>query len=415
MMRLAFGLLVFFFVSLNCNRGGAQVIRGTLLDSDTKDAIYLANIYFSGSQLGTVSNQGGKFILKGFSRGTYDLVFSHVAYEDYIQSIQIKADTNIILKVLLRPKVEKLEETRVEVSNPTWHFDLKNFKKQVLGTTFNSKFTKILNPRVLYFFFDREENTLYAHGRDVLKFKNNALGYFIYYDLKKFEHSMRTGLLYYYGLPRFELMQATSKKDEKKWAKARLKAYKGSFTHFLKALKADRLTEEEFEVRKVFKLKNEARYPEKIIDEKLAYFGEKLKTAQNEKLPKLKALKLPEMDSLMFWKDQKEMKPSIDSIGPLIYHKDSLVNENNQFTYTGTVQLRYLGEKEDSYYTQSVRRYGVRDNHQSSLVHFIQPFPLEDNGYYNNQSVLFEGYLAWTSNLAELLPLEYQPPPPDEK
>ena len=66
-------------------------IRGIVKDSGTKDPLVGANIYITGTSLGTASSDEGKYMISNVSPGIYMLKASYIGYESKETEITVLA------------------------------------------------------------------------------------------------------------------------------------------------------------------------------------------------------------------------------------------------------------------------------------------------------------------------------------
>lgn len=378
----------------------AQAIEGTVIDADTEQPIAFANVFFSGTLLGTTSGTDGRFTLPYSLNGKYDLIVSYVGYQEYIHSFDA-ADKASFLEVLLIPDVKTLAEIRVSADTTGWKNNYDSFKPLFLGETTNAQKVDILNPRDIFLYFDAQDRALFAHARKELVIENQALGYRIDYIMKAFEMDYPSGRFASFGIPRFQAIVPKNKMQENRWAKEREKAYNGSFQHFLMAVKANQILEEGFVVHELHKVPNRKRPPQALIDGKLAKFRDVLQS-------EVSLSHSPAMDSVRYWRRLQRMPAIIDSLGVAHLDNSLLVGANGNFIFQGYLELIYKNEPEEPFFARS-RPGGGIDSKQTTTVQVLDEFTVYENGYYDVSKLFFNGYMGWASRIAEMLPLEYQP------
>jgi hypothetical protein len=194
-------------------------------------------------------------------------------------------------------------------------------------------------------YFDYTKGVLAAECATPVIVVNEALGYKVYFLLDEFKFDERNQTLRVFGVPRFEELTPGSEGQARKWKKARDAAYHGSLAHFMSSLLHRKLEENDFVL-----------------------------TTLSEESPLLES---------NFFADTMTSK----------------------FEYKGRLRLYYTAEADDSNYS----RY--RPPSQKSTIHFLEPsVTIYENGYFEKyKSVELEGYLAWSTCIAELVPLEYKP------
>lgn len=401
----------------------AQQVIGKILDAETNEPISLVNVFFANTLIGTTSDIDGNFILDGFGEGKYDLVVSHIGYETFSFSLEFDNNETRHIDISLTSDPVELLDVYVNADTSGWAYNYELFKANFLGQTRNAHKTKILNPKVLFLYFDQEENTLNAHAKEPLKIENYALGYNITYLLKEFQINFNSGKLRYFGIPQISLMETENKKEEKKWEKARVKAYNGSLLHFFRSLKERQLTENGFVVHKLYRVTNRNRPPSELIEKKMDNFREASRKKLEDQKSKNKEgsrdsefvniLDLDFVDSLSYWSRMKSLPERVDSLGEQIESGIEITPyQENIVDYKGLLEIKYLNEREEVFYTRTFGRKGTSKKDQISVITFLDDrLTIYDNGYYDDlRSVFIEEYLAWSTNISELLPLEYVPP-----
>ncbi|OJJ14509.1 hypothetical protein BKI52_42790 [marine bacterium AO1-C] len=223
------------------------VIQGRVLDAETNRPIPKVNVFLSGTTLGASSDTSGKYTIHdSIPAGKYSLVFSHIKYGTDAKGLTITTGDTIKVDMLLIPNKTTLDEVTIKAEKDfTWKERFKLFAQEFLGTSYLSKQCKIKNPWVLE--FKKNRDTLLASASKEIIVENQALGYTIYCDLEKFNSvSFFTTYLAYY---RFEELTPKDDKQARRWQRARLRAFYGSFRHFASALLHNRLNKEGFQVK----------------------------------------------------------------------------------------------------------------------------------------------------------------------
>jgi len=392
--------LIILISILSTNLFGQSItINGYLLDSENNRPVAFANVFLAQTTIGTSTNESGYFIMEVPS-GEYQLVTSHIGFELNIQDITFKQDTS--LHLILQQKIKTLKELVVSPDTTNWFSNYKLFVGSFIGETRNAEFTKIQNPKDIYFYYDDYQNKLYGFSNKEIVIINEALGYKIFYTLREFEMNFKSGFLISYGIPRFQTLNPPSKKQLRTWQKNRRKAYNGSFYHFLSSLKQNKIKENGFQVREIFRTKVDK--DTTLVRGKIQYFRKKLMESSKTNDGFVLSANNPIIDSLSYWNKIKNEPNYIDSLGSIIINRSTLMPESNIICCKSILQISYLNEREEFGY----RGNGKRDKKQTSLVHFQKnPFRIDSNGFYAVEKVIFENYLAWSSKLAEMLPLDY--------
>ncbi|MEO9483077.1 MAG: carboxypeptidase-like regulatory domain-containing protein [Ekhidna sp.] len=391
-------LLVVFFV---CRLSQAQLIEGNVVDKDTKEPIPFANVFFAGTLIGAITDLEGNFSFEIPVEGKYELTASYVGYQGYSKQI-LSTDELPFFRIELAPEVIELKDIQVEADTTGWHNNYPVFKRLFLGETQNATSVEIINPRDIFLFFDRIENGLFAHARKEIQVENNALGLRMGYKMHEFRMEYKTHRFYSFGVPRFEEMIPKGKRQAKKWNKARDKAYRGSFNHFIRSFKENTFIEEGFIVQELFRVPNPKRPPVDIIQKKLAALGVRARSSPSSIVLGASS----DSDSLQYWMRMRRLPVLVDSLGKKLV--DNSLFNGESFEYKGHLKIIYSKEREDPNYEQ-YRRGGGIDNKQTSIVYFLDFLTIYENGYYDVEKVFFEGYMGWSLKIAEMLPIEYRP------
>lgn len=394
-----------FLVSLCLSLStSAQTIKGKVIDAETNEPIAFANVFFVGTLIGSTTDLDGNFSFDVEKPGRFDLAVTYVGYKEYISPVDTD---NLIpfLQISLQQEVIQLQGVSVNADTTGWANNFQTFRPLFLGRTRNARKVEIVNPRDIYLFYDQVERGLFAHARKEIVIENEALGYRINYIMKTFSMDYKAGAFSSYGIPRFEEMEPKSNGQMKRWSKNRRKAYEGSFPHFLNSLKDNSFIEAGFLVSELFKVPNRDRPPQKLINQQMAKYRAYNAESGNTTIV-ISANTIS--DSLSYWDRMNRMPKVIDSLGRSFKTNELLIDENNNLTYTGYLQVIYTKEHEDPSYAWS-RPGGQIDNKQTTTVLFKGPLKIFDNGYYDVTKVFYLGYLGWSSRMAEMLPQGYIP------
>jgi hypothetical protein len=146
----------------------------------------------------------------------------------------------------LQPRIFEMDEANVTSSNKEWKENFERFRKAFIGQTTFAENTTIENPWILNFSNDDETNSLIATARQPLTIVNKALGYKLYIELVEFKWYRYKDTGIYKIYPRYEPLKAKTNKQAQRWRRNRVKAYLGSFPHFLKSLYTNKLKQNNF-------------------------------------------------------------------------------------------------------------------------------------------------------------------------
>jgi hypothetical protein len=226
------------------------IVRGRVVDDSTGVPLPLANVFVSNSTIGTSANEEGKFELRGVPIGTQQIVASIVGYKPGSFTAQLNDSIVQVVEFRLRARAVQMPGVEIEEKDPAeWRKHLKTFIDVFFGSTPNAPLCKILNPQVLDFAYEEEEDRLVATAREPLEIENRALGYRVHCVLVLFTHSSQT--FQYIGFTGFQVLVPRSVDESDQWKVNRRNAYYGSKRHFLRALAKNSATKEGFEVYNV--------------------------------------------------------------------------------------------------------------------------------------------------------------------
>jgi len=223
-------LLINFYTVIYC-----QIIKGTVLDSNTNDPIGFAYLYFSGTFAGTQSDQYGIFELDVSKITSRPLTVSAIGYysttiNEYVTSKQ--------LTVYLVPKLYELRVVNINARSLARKrkSNMILFKNEFLGRTSNASGCEILNENDITFNYDSDDDTLKAYASQPIRIDNKALGYKITYYLDKFEYIRKTKSFSFKGDMIFNEDLSIGAEQKEVFEKKRKYAYLGSRMHFFRAL-----------------------------------------------------------------------------------------------------------------------------------------------------------------------------------
>jgi hypothetical protein len=230
-------------------------ISGKIMNSQ-QQALSGATVFIDGSEKITSTDKVGEFLFHHFEPGTYQLVVKMIGYSPFRQNIIIQ-QLPVHVDIILKEAAIQLAEVKIGI-DPNRDAYLKIFIDNFLGTTANAKNCTILNTELLNFTTTGNQASndpyninsiriLQAESDDFLIIENKSLGYRIKYLLRNFKYSYTSKVTSYDGEYMFEPMQG-SVKEQSKWNENRLKTYRGSLMHYLRALYRNETQKAGFEV-----------------------------------------------------------------------------------------------------------------------------------------------------------------------
>src|SRR5699024_87299 len=218
-------------------------IEGKVIDVQSGKPLTEANVFLSGTKMGTATNDACYYRLSNISPGGYRLVVSIIGYGQKGSDGIIGQGTYKQIIFELEPVVYELPELSVRNLDEEWKEKLERFIDHFVGQKSWADSVKILNPEVLV--FDKNWwGRLSAKALAPLNIKNNALGYHITCHLKEFSQS--GGQTKWDAEPLFRKMKPADSAQAVYWEQNRRKASLGSLRHFLLALISRQADEEGF-------------------------------------------------------------------------------------------------------------------------------------------------------------------------
>lgn len=222
----------------------SQIVKGRIIDMQTRESVPYADVYFAGTFKGTSSDQEGNFQMDVSSFISMPLTISAIGYYSYTLTDFSSGQPVVIL---LTPKVYEIGE--VEISGNTAvrrrKANLKAFRKEFLGESAIAKKCEILNEEAISFFYDSYKDTLRAFAMEPIQIRNKVLAYKVTYYLDQFEFNKRTTALDFSGSILFSEEDSTYRRSI---LQKRKRAYVGSRMHFFRALWADDLYSTKFTI-----------------------------------------------------------------------------------------------------------------------------------------------------------------------
>lgn len=350
--------LLFILATIISITATAQfTVRGTVLDSTTREPLNLASVFCQNTTLGTSTNKEGAFSLE-LKSGGYDLIFTYTGYQT--QVIRIGFDTKP-LDILMVKEDKSLGEVVIKSSNEVkdgWEkygaFFLENF----IGTTPNAAQTTLLNPEVLKFYILKKTNKLRVLATEPLQIANAALGYNMRYQLDSFVFFYGTGINTYRGYCLYTEMEGSDSLKQV-WTKNRQNAYYGSKLQFMRSYYDSTLAEDGWTID--------------LLDD-----------ANNTKF-----LRLSDYYDTTYY-------GGLDSTMEI------------EVWYPRKISITYTKKKPEPEY---IKKFKLPKNvaTQISYIDVSEGIAIKENGYYYDQkNWLAQGYMSW-KNLGDQLPYDYHP------
>lgn len=238
-------LIALIFLLLNFGIQAQTILTGTVRDLLNTPVPY-ASVYLSKTTFGVQTNENGEYSLKGPTNGTYELVASCVGYNSISKMVTLDG-TNKRLDFQISARVQVVKEVTIKEKDKNRSQNYYLFKLCFIGKSRNSPFCTIQNPKDIIVYKESEGNNLIAYSVKPLIITNSSFGYKIIYDLKDFRYNLVTADFRYFG--NYYFQDITNKKRKNSRAnRNRLLAFYGSRLHFMRALFADSLRQENFDI-----------------------------------------------------------------------------------------------------------------------------------------------------------------------
>lgn len=194
-------LLVAFHIPLS-----SQILTSYIIDSTTNEVISDAFVFISNSSISTVSDDAGKFTIDRTALPNSDIVITHISYDTkYLLPSEMQSNLDTIYMVPLKYEMDEIVlKSKGSRKRKKW---LQRFTKSLLGNTKNATKSQLTNPEVVL--FEENSGSLTAITSDNLMFKNENLGYNIWflldeYTLEKDEDVLYSGKVFFENFENLE-------------------------------------------------------------------------------------------------------------------------------------------------------------------------------------------------------------------
>lgn len=231
MVILTLGLCISLIAGLlHAQKLEPAVIEGRIIDWDTNQPLRGVHVFLSGTKIGTVTNDAGRYRLERIPPGSHRIVISMVGYQRTRTDMLFNPGESDRRSFRLKPAVYELGEIYAGNLDETWEDHLERFKRLFLGESVLADSVEIMNPEVLRF-ERRWWGRFTAEALAPLEIEHRGLGYRIMYYLDEFYHSgTRTR---WDGEPLYSEMTAADSTEAAMWEENRREAFRGSLRHFL--------------------------------------------------------------------------------------------------------------------------------------------------------------------------------------
>ncbi len=240
--------LLLFLISLIGEKTYAQqheraAIEGRIVDWDNNEPLRGAHVFLSGTKIGAVTNEAGRYRLNNVPPGSHRIVISMIGFDRISQDVFFEPGESDRRSFRLKPVIYELDEIYAGNLDETWEEHLERFKELFLGTSELAEEVEIMNPEVLRF-ESRWWGRFTAEALAPLEIEHRSLGYKITYYLDEFYHSgTRTR---WDGEPLYAEMTPADSTEAAMWEENRRKAFHGSLRHFFISMVEGREASEGF-------------------------------------------------------------------------------------------------------------------------------------------------------------------------
>ena len=396
LFSVRFLLLITFYLLCFGPVQGQATLDGVVRDSLTQAPLPFASVFLANTSRGTTTDAGGRYQLAGIVPGQYELGVSYVGYKPYRQTLRLPAGPTR-LDLAVAPTAQQLGEVVVR-PNPNRAADFERFKELFLGTSTLARQCRLRNPDDVQVDYDPRQNALTASVTRPLEIDNPALGYRLtVYQLNFLVEFADEGASI------TSLSQVVFRElpggagQRRRWASNRLRAYRGSLPHFLRAVYADRLREESFEVRRL----------RRVINQRRAAVAARLRQETDMGIGGI----VPDSVRKIL-----EQPPVMTYLYRPLLPPDSLRRRSAEgrvwLRFRDLLAVTYRPEKPDpNYREQGPNLTSFRPETEESVLHLQVP-EVEIQVFGTLLPALgtvSEGYWGF-EKIGELLPLDYEPP-----
>lgn len=243
-------LFTFIAILLLVPKISAQTIQGYVYDTTNGNPLFGASVYLNGTTIGTLSDENGKFIIETDTEIKASLAISYLGYTTVTISTPYSLKK---IEVVLKQKPDDLDEIVIRADSWSHEKKLREFKRQFLGPNRAGNLCLIVNEDDIDLWFQESNKTLKASAKVPIKIRNNLLGYEIEYALSNFEakydnpsrKNPNCQYVYYEGTSFYKDV-TSNPVAMNRFKESRRDEFKGSATHFLRALVRNTLKEEGF-------------------------------------------------------------------------------------------------------------------------------------------------------------------------
>jgi len=210
-------------------------VTGTVTDADSGEVLTGVHVFLAGTTIGDPTDRYGEYAFTiPPGRQEYELIASMIGYEVVSRVVSADSVGQYPINFSLSPRLYELGDIGVSASNEQWLLDLQRFRELVFSTTPNAEECVIRAPERLSISRNSGTGLLAASSDIPFTFTNQALGYEVTVHDFRFTGSDHT--FQWEGYMQFEELEADGRRERRRWAENREKAWLGSARHFISSL-----------------------------------------------------------------------------------------------------------------------------------------------------------------------------------
>ncbi|MEP7079556.1 MAG: carboxypeptidase-like regulatory domain-containing protein [Ginsengibacter sp.] len=400
-MKRSVAFLLFYFSTIFFLSAQTQKISGIVLNGEDETPLSAASVFINNSSKGTTTDSSGKFVLPVLKGRAFELVVTYAGFNTATVSINTKNITDFqTIKVF--PKNENLEEVSILVPEKNgWGKWGKFFTEVFIGKSEFASQCRLLNPKVLRFYQDKNSDKLVASAREPLIIENEALGYLIKFQLEKFEYDYSKRIALYTGYSFFDDLGNSTARKRRRWRYNRKEAFTGSVMQFFRSLYNNSLIKDGFEVHEKIRIPKTdsqfaALYKRDSTQDKITINGN---------IFYIRVPRFPDYKKLPDYLDLINL--NVINFSKILSNIEGRTGKRLEFNNLIDVTFHNAMAKYDYLlemgYTKDVK---ILQHSDIKLIHDDQLIIEKDGSYFDPANLLTSGYWAWCK-VAEALPFDY--------
>lgn len=226
---------------------GQYTISGKVFDLGNFQPVEFCNVFIVGTTMGAATDSLGNYSFEVNRTGTYELVFSHVAYRPEIIDIEVTTDSLKLDPMPLNIDTRFVDEVVVTgKKDRRWQRQYDRFIGYAMGKHYRERMVEITNPYVVEF-KNSGKGMLTESQPFNLSMINDYTGYEVNFLVQRVFLSKSNQFVV--GYPGFKALSSEDMDKEAEWDKNRKKAYHGSLRHIFKSVLEKKLKSEGFDAQ----------------------------------------------------------------------------------------------------------------------------------------------------------------------